>query len=130
MFIIWYTFLQVIWKTRTPDNADTADHFNIARLLAPKISIYQLRQKYQSINYAKNINLSTDNADTDKADCFEKRRFLNAKLGVSSIISKKDIDVLGITQQVNNQMKHICDESGYTFIDNSIIDESGLNNSN
>ena len=26
-------------------------------------------------------------------------------------------------------MKHICDESGYTFIDNSIIDESGLNNS-
>ena len=24
-------------------------------------------------------------------------------------------------------MKHICDESGYTFIDYSIIDESGLN---
>ena len=31
-------------------------------------------------------------------------------------------------RQANNQLKNICDESGYTFIDNSIIDESALNN--
>ena len=85
------------------------------------------------------IHAGTNNLPTDtieqcikniKGLCISvKQRFPNAKLGVSSIISRKDIDVSGITRQVNNQIKHICDESGYTFIDNSIIDESGLNNS-
>ena len=30
---------------------------------------------------------------------------------------------------MNNQLKHICGESDYISIDNSMIDESGLNNS-
>ena len=31
--------------------------------------------------------------------------------------------------QVNEGLKRLCNDSGYVFIDNSSIDESGLNNS-
>ena len=96
------------------------------------ISIHD--QPTHVIIHAGTNNLPTDTSEqcikNIKGLCISvKQRFPNAKLGISSIISRKDIDVSGITRQVNNQMKHICDESGYTFIDNSIIDESGLNNS-
>ena len=86
-------------------------------LSTPERTIYQPDTSELCIKNIKGLCISV------------KQRFPNAKLGVSSIIFRKDIDVSGITRQVNNQMKHTCDESGYTFIDNSVIDESGLNNS-
>jgi hypothetical protein len=59
-----------------------------------------------------------------------KEKFPKAKLGVSSIIVRKDIEVSSKMYQVNEDLKRLCNESGFSFIDNSIIDESGLNNSN
>ena len=53
----------------------------------------------------------------------------NNKLGVSSIILRKDIEVSSKMYQVNEDLKRLCNESGFSFIDNSIIDEFGLNNS-
>ena len=72
------------------------------------------------------IHAGTNNLPSDTSEqCIKnikglcisvKQRFPNAKLDVSSIILRKDIDVSGITRQVNNQLKHICDESGYTIL--------------
>ena len=58
-----------------------------------------------------------------------KVKFPKAKLGVSSIILRKDIEVSSKMYQVNEDLKRLCNESGFSFIDNSIVDESGLNNS-
>ena len=59
-----------------------------------------------------------------------KQKFPNSTLGaMSSTILRKNIEVSGLTRQVNDQLKHICDKSGHTFTENSIRDESGLNNS-
>lgn len=85
------------------------------------------------------IHAGTNNLPTDTSEeCIKnikglcssvKERFPNAKLGVSSIILRRDIEVIGKMHQVNEDLKRLCNESGFAFIDNSIIDESGLNNS-
>ena len=86
------------------------------------------------------IHTGTNNLPTDTGDqCIKnikglcssiKEKFPMAKLGVSSIILRKDIEVSSKMYQVNEDLKRLCNESGFSFIDNSIIDESGLNNSN
>ena len=86
------------------------------------------------------IHAGTNNLPTDTGDqCIKnikglcssiKEKFPKAKLGVSSIILRKDIEVSSKMYQVNEDLKRLCNESGFSFIDNSIIDESGLNNSN
>ncbi|CAB4031226.1 RNA-directed DNA polymerase from transposon BS, partial [Paramuricea clavata] len=85
------------------------------------------------------IHAGTNNLPTDTGDqCIKnikglcssiKEKFPKAKLGVSSIILWKDIEVSSKMYQVNEDLKRLCNESGFSFIDNSIIDESGLNNS-
>ncbi len=85
------------------------------------------------------IHAGTNNLPTDTGDqCVRnikglcssiKEKFPKAKLGVSSIILRKDIEVSSKMYQVNEDLKRLCNESGFSFIDNSIVDESGLNNS-
>ena len=85
------------------------------------------------------IHAGTNNLPTDTGDeCIKnikvlcasvKEKFPKAKIGVSGIVLRKDIDISGKTHKVNEQLKLLCDRSNLTFIDNSIIDESGLNNS-
>ena len=86
------------------------------------------------IIHAGTNNLSTDTGDecikNIKVLCASvKEKFPKAKIGVSGIVLRKDIDVSGKTHKVNEQLKLLCDQSNFTFINNSIIDESGLNNS-
>jgi lysophospholipase L1-like esterase len=85
------------------------------------------------------IHAGTNNLPTDTGDqCVRnikglcssiKEKFPKAKLGVSSIILRKDIEVSSKMYQVNEDLKRLCNESGFSFIDNSIVDETGLNNS-
>ena len=94
----------------------------------------QLHPTHVIIHAGRN-NLPTDTGDqcikNIKGLCSSiKEKFPKAKLGVSSIILRKDIEVSSKMYQVNEDLKRLCNESGFSFIDNSIIDESGLNNSN
>ncbi len=76
------------------------------------------------------IHAGTNNLPTDTGDQLQcVRNIPKAKLGVSSIILRKDIEVSSKMYQVNEDLKRLCNESGFSFIDNSIVDESGLNNS-
>ena len=86
------------------------------------------------IMHAGTNNLPSDTSDqcikNIKGLCSKvKDKFPQAKLGISSIILRKDIEATSKMHQVNDGLKRLCNDSGYVFIDNSSIDESGLNNS-
>ena len=58
-----------------------------------------------------------------------KSQFPNAKIGLSGITLRQDVDVNDKINQTNENIRNLCTEQGYTFIDNGNIDPSGLNNS-
>ena len=58
-----------------------------------------------------------------------KSKFPNAKIGLSGITLRQDVDVNDKINQTNENIRNLCTEQGYTFIDNGNIDPSGLNNS-
>ena len=51
------------------------------------------------------------------------------KVGFSSIIFRKDKDLEDKRNEVNMKLKKYCEGKGFTFIENDIINESGLKNS-
>ena len=54
-------------------------------------------------------------------------KFPNAKIRLSVITLREDVDVNDKINQTN--VRKLCTEQGYSFIDNCNIDSSGLNNS-
>ena len=51
------------------------------------------------------------------------------KIGLSSVIYRKDKDLEDERNEVNVKLKKYCEGNGFVFIENVNIDESGLNNS-
>ena len=100
----------------------------------PNINMQSPRNTTHVIIHAGTNNLPMDSSSkcmkNIKGLCTKvKERFPDAKLGFSSIIQREDIDVTGKINEVNTQIEHLCKELGFAFINNSIIDESGLNGS-
>ena len=58
-----------------------------------------------------------------------KSKFANAKIGVSGITLREDVQVDNKIQEVNNGIKEMCKKRNYTFIDNSNIKSNSLNRS-
>jgi hypothetical protein len=58
-----------------------------------------------------------------------QNKFVNAKIGVSSIIVRDDISVNDKIQEVNEGIKELCRNHNYSFIDNSNIKLNALNGS-
>ena len=58
-----------------------------------------------------------------------KSKFANAKIGLSRITLREDVNVNDKINQTNENVRQLCTEQGYSFIDNCNIDSSGLNNS-
>ena len=58
-----------------------------------------------------------------------KSKFANAKIGVSGITLREDVQVNNKIQEVNNGIKEMCKKRNYTFIDNSNIKSNSLNRS-
>ena len=58
-----------------------------------------------------------------------KSKFPIAKIGLSGLTLRQDVDVNDKINQTNENIRNLCTEQGYTFIDNGNIDPSGLNNS-
>ena len=73
------------------------------------------------------IHAGTNNLRTDTGDeCIKnikvlcasvKEKFPKAKIGVSGIVLRKDIDISGKTHKVNEQLKLLCDQSNLTSIE-------------
>ncbi len=59
-----------------------------------------------------------------------QNKFVNAKIGVSSIIVRDDISVNDKIQEVNEGIKELCRNRNYSFIDNSNIKLNALSYSN
>ena len=51
------------------------------------------------------------------------------KIGLSSVIYRKDKDLEDELNEVNVKLKKYCEGNGFVFIENVNIDESDLNNS-
>ena len=58
-----------------------------------------------------------------------KSKFANAKIGVSGITLREDVQVDNKIQEVNNGIKEMCKKRNYTFINNSNIKSDSLNRS-
>ena len=58
-----------------------------------------------------------------------KSKFPNTKVAISGITHRDDVDVTLKLLEVNKRLNQIADSKGYAFIDNSVIDNSSLNES-
>ena len=58
-----------------------------------------------------------------------KEKFPHAKIAVSGIIQKQDIQVVSKIEEVNKMLKQNCLSNSMSFIDNLSIDSSCLNGS-
>ena len=58
-----------------------------------------------------------------------KNKFSNSSIGLSSIVYREDINVDAKRIEVNEKAKLIAEDSNITYIDNSVIDASALNDS-
>ena len=86
------------------------------------------------------IHAGTNNlpADSSKQCCDNiknlctaiQNKFPDAKIGVSGLVNRKDIDVPAKISETNDLLKDMCKQRGHTFINNSNLDGSCLNGSN
>ena len=58
-----------------------------------------------------------------------KKQFPDSKIGLSGVTVRHDIAMLEKIKEVNKEIGHICTKLDVSFIDNSIINDSCLNNS-
>ena len=58
-----------------------------------------------------------------------KKQFRDSKTGLSGVTVRHDIAMLEKLREVNKEIGHICTKLDVSFIDNSIINDSFLNNS-
>ena len=58
-----------------------------------------------------------------------KKLFPHSKIGLSGMTVRHDIPMLEKIKEVNKEIGHICTKLDISFIDNSTIDDSCLNNS-
>jgi hypothetical protein len=85
------------------------------------------------------IHAGTNNIITDSSkECFDniqllssriKSTFKEARIAISSLIKREDIDVTLKTQETNELLKDLCSKEGYTYIENGNIDATCLNGS-
>ncbi len=85
------------------------------------------------------IHAGTNNIITDSSkECFDniqllcsriKSTFKEARIAISSLITREDIDVALKTQETNELLKDLCSKEGYTYIENGNIDATCLNGS-
>ncbi|CAB3981000.1 Hypothetical predicted protein [Paramuricea clavata] len=85
------------------------------------------------------IHAGTNNIITDSSkECFDniqllssriKSTFKEARIAISSLITREDIDVTLKTQKTNELLKDLCSKEGYTYIENGNIDATCLNGS-
>ena len=85
------------------------------------------------------IHAGTNNLITDSSrECFDniqllisniKKRFNGTRIGISSLITRKDIGVTAKVKETNELLKDLCLKDGYTYIENGNIDVTCLNGS-
>lgn len=85
------------------------------------------------------IHAGTNNLITDSSkECCEniqhlsntiKSKFKDARIAISSIINRKDVDLESKIEETNKLLKELCLKQGYTFIDNDNLDATCLNGS-
>ncbi len=86
------------------------------------------------IIYAGTNNLPSESVDScvrkiQKLALKTRRKFQNAKIGISSIIHRDDINVSANLSAVNGKLKEMANNDDFVFIDNSRIDGTCLNGS-
>ena len=104
----------------------------------------EIKKEVHSINIVPDpahviIHAGTNNLLSETAECCVskindlvecvKSKFQNSKVAISGITHREDVDVSLKLLEVNKRLKQIADSKGYVFIDNSIIDNSSLNES-
>ena len=78
------------------------------------------------------IHAGTNNMPAKSADsCVTKieNTYQNARIGISSLTHREDINVSMKQSEVNNKLKEMAHRNNFDFIDNSHIDGSCLNSS-
>ena len=85
------------------------------------------------------IHAGTNNLPSDSADACTskiqnlvekaKSKFPNSKIGVSGLTYREDVDLESKRSQVNDRLKQSAEAGGFTFIEHSNIDITGLNGS-
>ena len=55
-----------------------------------------------------------------------KDKFPNSRIGISGIIYREDINVDSKRNEINEMVKLMAEDNNITYIDNSVIDSSGL----
>ena len=86
------------------------------------------------------LHCGTNNLPTDEPNVCTKKlenlclivqsKFPKAKIGVSTITCRKDIQLNSKIEETNNMIKDMCSRHGYDTISHSNINETCLNNSN
>lgn len=85
------------------------------------------------------LQAGTNNLITDSSkECFDniqvlssriKSKFKEARIAISSLITREDVDVALKIQETNELLKEFCLKEGYTYIENGNIDATCLNGS-
>ena len=85
------------------------------------------------------IHTGTNNLPADSAESCAvkikslelkvKDKFPNSRIGISGIIYREDINVYSKRNEINEMVKLMAEDNNTTYIDNSVIDSSGLNGS-
>ena len=85
------------------------------------------------------MHVGTNNLPTDSAQrCAEKivdlaksvkLKFPNSRIAVSALTHREDLDLSAKLHDVNENLQSLSESNNFTFIDNSIIDNSCLNSS-
>lgn len=86
------------------------------------------------IIHAGTNNLLADSADVCTSNIKMlamkvQKKYPNAKISISSLTVRRDIEVTEKTIAVNSNLKLVANKNNFYFIDNSIIDNSCLNGS-
>ena len=56
-------------------------------------------------------------------------KFPNAKLGISGLTCREDVQINPICVEVNEKLKKLCSDKNFAYIDDSSIDKTCLNGS-
>ena len=104
----------------------------------------QISEEVMSINVNGDpahaiVHAGTNNLPTDSAQrCAEKivdlaksvkLKFPNSRIAVSALTHREDLDLSAKLHDANESLKSLSESNNFTFIDNSIIDNSCLNSS-
>jgi len=76
------------------------------------------------------VHAGTNNLTTDSAQrCAKsvKLKFPNSRIAISALTHREDLDLRVKLHDANESLKSLSESNNFTFIDNSIIDNSCLN---